>query len=99
MQILKNKKINFKIINYLVTPLKKDEILHILNQLRLDAKDILRKEENDFKILNLSDEDLENKELIINAIINNPKILQRPIVVNKNKAIIGRPPEKILEIL
>ena len=57
------------------------------------------RKENDFKILNLSDEDLENKELIINAIINNPKILQRPIVVNKNKAIIGRPPEKILEIL
>ena len=99
MQILKNKNINFKIINYLVTPLKKKEISDLLNQLKLEAKDVLRKGEKDFKTLNLSDEDLENKELIINAIINNPKILQRPIVVNKNKAVIGRPPEKILEIL
>ena len=99
MKILEDNNINFKVINYLETPLNKNEIKLLLSQLNLEAKDILRKTENDFKVLDLSQQDIENEDLVINAIVNNPKILQRPIIVKNNKAVIGRPPERVHEIL
>ena len=99
MKILEDNNINFKIINYLETPLNKNEIKLLLSQLNLKAKDILRKTENDFKALELNQQDLENEDLVINVIVNNPKILQRPIIVKDNKAVIGRPPERVHEIL
>jgi len=99
VKILEDNNINFKVINYLETPLNKNEIKLLLSQLNLEAKDILRKTENDFKVLDLSQQDIENEDLVINAIVNNPKILQRPIIVKNNKAVIGRPPERVHEIL
>ena len=99
MKILEDRKIDFKIINYLDTPLIKDDIKNLLVQLKLEAKEIIRKNEIDFKLLKLSKDDLNCEETVINAIINSPKILQRPIIVSNNKAVIGRPPEKIYEIL
>ena len=57
---------------------------------------IIRKSEQTYKELNL---DLDNDREVINAIIKYPKILQRPIIINDNKAVIGRPPEKTLESL
>lgn len=99
MKILENSKIDFKIINYLEAPLTKVDIRNLLGLLKLKAKEIIRKNEAEFKLLNLSNEDLECDEMVIKAIIKSPKILQRPIIVSNNKAVIGRPPEKIYEIL
>ena len=66
--------------------------------LNCEPIDIIRKNEKDFKNNNL-DEIADNKELIIKKMVKYPKIIERPIIIIKNKAVIGRPPEKIYEIL
>jgi arsenate reductase len=96
VEILKEKKIQFKIIEYLKTGVTKPELIQIAKKLNLRPKDFIRKndklfKENDFTSL------LEDDNKIFNLIVENPKILERPIVVDKNKAIIARPPERLLD--
>ena len=72
---------------------------HIIQLLNIKPDELVRKNEKEFKDLRLSKEQINNKDDIINSIIKFPKILQRPIIINNQKAVIGRPPEKINEIL
>ena len=67
-------------------------------KLQLRPKDFIRKGETEFKKLNLA-LSLEDDEKLFEAISKYPKLMERPIIVNENKACIGRPPEKILEII
>ncbi len=67
-------------------------------KLNLKPKDFIRKGEQDFTDLKLG-EQLDNDEALFEAISKFPKLMERPIVVNGEKATIGRPPEKILEII
>jgi len=88
----------FKIIEYLKVGITKAELIQIAKKLNLRPKDFIRKgdklfKENDFIPL------LENDNKTFDLIIKNPKILERPIVINKNKAIIARPPELLDEFL
>ena len=99
MKILENKNISFTCKEYLKDGLTYDELDEIINLLNIKPDELLRKNEKEFKDLNFSDNQLRNKEEIINCIIRFPKTLQRPIVINNQKAVIGRPPEKIKEIL
>ena len=99
MKILQNKNISFTCKEYLKEGLNYNELNNIIELLNIKPSEIIRKNEKEFKDLNFSDDQLKNKKEIINCIIRFPKTLQRPIVVNNQKAIIGRPPEKIKEIL
>ena len=63
-----------------------------------DPRSLMRKGESEYKELSLNDENLSDDKLI-EAMLKNPILIERPIVVTKNKAAIGRPPENILEIL
>ena len=84
------------IVEYLRVPLKISEINIILSMMGKKPRDIIRaKEAKEEKI------DIENASdpYLISAIVNNPRILERPIVVAGGKAVLGRPPEKVLEIL
>jgi arsenate reductase (glutaredoxin) len=78
-----------EIIEYLSGELTEDLLRKTLSLLKVRAGEILREKEYDS----------ENDEEVIAAILKHPYILQRPIVIIGNKAVIGRPPEKILEIL
>jgi len=69
------------------------------NILNINAIDLIRKNEKQFKELNLSENELKNTQLLIDSIIKYPKIMQRPIILNKKKGVIGRPPENIYNIL
>jgi len=93
LQIIKDAGVNVEIIDYLKDIPTKEELLKILNQLNLKAKDIVRQGEQLYK------EKLKNKnfseEEWIQIMIENPKLIERPIVVKNNKAIIGRPPENV----
>ena len=82
------------VIEYLKTPLKMQELQRL--RAHFDLKDFVRTGEKVFKELGLS---LDNEKQILQAILKEPILMQRPIVTYKSKAIIGRPPEKILEIL
>ncbi len=67
-------------------------------KLQLRPKDFIRKGEAEFKKLNLASS-LEDDEKLFAAISKYPKLMERPIIVNEDRACIGRPPEKILEII
>ena len=99
MKILQNKNVSFTCKEYLKDGLTYNELNKIIHLLNIKPDDLVRKNEKEFKDLKLSDEQINNKKDIINSIIRFPKILQRPIIIRNQKAVIGRPPEKINEIL
>jgi arsenate reductase (glutaredoxin) len=70
----------------------------LLAKLGISARDLLRKGEDDYKDNNLAAPGLSDDELI-NAMVSHPKLIERPIVVNGDKAVLGRPPENVLSIL
>lgn len=86
----------FEIREYLQNPPTVDELKHLLQKLNLTAKELLRSKES---ILTDLDLDLENEEQLIAAMAEYPQLIERPILVSGDKAVIGRPPENILKIL
>ena len=98
LEIIKNKNIEPTIILYLIDKLTKAEVKNLLSKLGLSIRDILRTREDEYKNNNLKNENLTDDKLI-DFLIRFPKLLQRPIVVKNNKAVIGRPPENILNLL
>ena len=98
LEIIRSKNIEPTIILYLINKLSKTEVKKLLSKLGLSIRDILRTEEDQYKKNNLKNENLSNDKLI-ELLIKFPKLLQRPIIVRNNKAVIGRPPENILNLL
>ena len=97
LAILQESNLPFEIINYLETPLLKDELTKIIKLLDISPLDLVRKSETiwkeNYKGRNLSDSE------IITAMVENPKLIERPIVINNGKAVLGRPPVLIKSIL
>jgi len=87
----------FEIIEYLKNTPSKDELKDVLGLLNIKAEDLIRKNEADWKD-NFKDKDLTEDQLI-EAMVKFPKLIERPIVINGKKAVIGRPPENISQIL
>jgi arsenate reductase len=88
------------IVEYLTTPPEARTTLHLASLLDVPVADLLRRGETEFK--DATDlPDLADNEALAGWIVAHPKVLERPIVVNEvsNKAVIGRPPENVLEIL
>ena len=98
LEILNKKKLDIDIIEYLKSPLDSNEIFNILKKLNYTARDLLRRGEDIYKNKNLSDESLTD-DFLIDMMSKNPILIERPIVVFNDKAVIGRPPEKVLEII
>ena len=86
------------IIKYLETPPSREELREVLKKLGMNAEQIVRKGEALYKELGLKDKQLSNEEWI-DVLAANPKLIERPIVVNGNRAAIGRPLEAVIEIL
>jgi len=97
LAILAESKKEFAIIKYLDTIPSEKELSDIINLLGISPIQLIRKSEKIWKD-NYKGKDLSDWE-IIKAMIENPKLIERPIVVNGNKAVIGRPPPTILEII
>lgn len=87
-----------EIIFYLENPPSTDELKNILGMLGKAPRELMRKGEAAYKELGLGDGSLSD-EALIKAMAQNPILIERPIVVNGNKAAIGRPPESVLDIL
>jgi arsenate reductase (glutaredoxin) len=98
LELLRKKKIEPEIIEYLKTPPSAAELKTILGQLKLNPRDLMRKKEEPYTKLGLDNESLSETKLI-QAMVDNPVLIERPIVLNGKKAALGRPPEKVLEIL
>ena len=98
LQIIKDHGMKPIVVEYLKTPLKKFELENISRLLRKRPKEFVRKNEADFKENNIKNI-IENDSELINKMVKFPKIIERPIVLYKDKAVIGRPPESVLELL
>ena len=97
-EILENQGVDTNIVEYLKTPPTSAELEKILDMLGLEPRELMRKNESVYKENNLGDDSL-TREQLIQAMVDNPILIERPIVIKGNKAAIGRPPEKVLEIL
>lgn len=88
---------DFDTVEYLKTPLTKEELTALLAKLDIPAKDLIRKGEADFKT-HFKGKEL-SEEQWIEAMIKYPKLIERPIVVKGNKAVVGRPIENVIALL
>lgn len=98
LALIEEKGISPNIVSYLDTPPDKATLTDILQKLGMKPRDIIRKGEDAYKENNLSDNSISDEKLI-NAMIEFPKLIERPIVVKGNKAVMGRPPENVLTLL
>lgn len=96
--LLRTKGIEPDLVLYLETPPTRSALKTLLTQLGLGARDLLRKGEDAYKELNLADETLSEAALI-KAMVENPKLIERPIAIRGDRAVIGRPPENVLTLV
>ena len=97
LSLLESKGLQTRVELYLETPLNELDIKRILQKLDIPARDLVRRSEEAFKETGLTLSSSE--ELLIKVMANNPKIIERPIVVLGDRAVIGRPPENVLELI
>jgi arsenate reductase len=98
LTLLEEKGVKPKIVDYLKEPPSAVELKRILKKLGLKPRDVMRKGESVYAELGLEDKDLKDDALIA-LMVENPILIERPIVVAGDKAAIGRPPEAVLKIL
>ena len=98
LAILQENGVEPEIIEYLKHPPSKAQLKTILTLLNMDPRDLIRKKEPEYKQNHLDDPSL-NKEQLLDAMVQHPILIERPIVVSGNKAVLGRPPDNVLEIL
>ena len=98
LELLEARGLTPTIVRYLETPPDAGQLRELLGKLGIGARDLLRTGEDEYKTLNLADASLTDEQLIA-AMTAHPKLIERPILIAGDKAMIGRPPEKILEIL
>ena len=98
LQLLEARGLTPTIVRYLETPPSAAQLGDLLGKLGIDARQLLRSGEDEYRTLNLADPGLSEAQLI-EAMVAHPKLIERPILIVGSKAVIGRPPEKVLEIL
>lgn len=96
LKILLSKTNEITVINYLKNPMKFDELKNIIEKLSIQPIELIRKNESVWKE-NYKSKKLNNNE-IIQIMLDQPKLMERPIVTNNKKAVIGRPPENVLSL-
>ncbi len=95
--LLEEQGVEAEVVKYLDTPPSKEEIVDVLKMLGLSARELMRTKEDIYKELGLKD--VSDEDTLIDAMVANPKLIERPIVIKDGKAAIGRPIENIVEIL
>ncbi len=97
LALLEEKNETIEIVKYLDTPLTKEKLSEVIALLNIAPIDLVRKNETIWKE-NYKNKKLNDNELII-IMSENPKLIERPIIIKNGKAVIGRPPEKVIDIL
>jgi arsenate reductase len=98
LELLKQNGVDANIVEYLQTPPTHQQLDSILRGLAVSPRELIRKGQAEYKELNLGNEELSRDQLI-DAMIKNPILIERPILVAGDEIAIGRPPENILSIL
>ena len=95
---LKESGVDFDAVNYYVDPIPKKKLLELLRKMKMTARELLRATEPVYKALRIAERDLSDDE-IVEMMVKNPDLIQRPIVEKGARAILARPAERIKEIL
>jgi arsenate reductase len=98
LALLEERGIAPNVVEYLKEPPNATTLDNLLKSLGLEPRELMRKKEEPYAALGLSDPKLTRKELI-QAMVENPILIERPIVASGDKAAVGRPPEAVLDIL
>lgn len=98
LQLLEENGCSPQVVEYLKQPPSVAELTEIITKLGISPRELLRKQEDEFKSEGLTDLALSDLQ-IIEAMVRSPKLIERPIVIANGKAAIGRPPEAVLAIL
>lgn len=98
LALLEEKGVELDIVEYLKTPPSKAEMNRILEGLGMAPRDLMRKKEEPYGALNLADPAVD-RDALIHAMLDNPILIERPVVANGGKYALGRPPESVLDII
>ncbi len=98
LRLLNERGVEFEAINYYETPVTETDLRSLLKKLGLTARDILRKDEPLAKQLGIGKKEFSDEELIA-LMAKHPDLIQRPIVVRGDRAVLGRPPENVEKLL
>ena len=96
-ELLENKKIDANVVEYLKQIPTKEQIKDVLKKLRISAKELLRTSEDIYKELNLNQ--IDDEEILIDFMVKNPILIERPIIIKGDKAVIARPIENLSELI
>lgn len=99
LELLEQNGVTPEVVKYLETPLNVDELKALYAQLGFSSvREMMRTKESEYKELGLGEDSVSDEQLF-EAMVKNPKLFERPVVVANGKAKIGRPPEQVLDIL
>lgn len=98
LALLEERGITPRVVEYLETPPGAAQLKGFLKALGMRPRDLMRKGEPEYRALGLDDADLSDDDLIA-AMVENPRLIERPIVTNGARVALGRPPENVLDIL
>lgn len=96
-KLLEKRDVDVEVVKYLDVAHTEDEIKALLKMLGMEPRELMRTGESIYKELNLKDETDNN--LLIKAMVENPKLIERPIVIRGDRAVVGRPIESVIELL
>ena len=96
LQILQDEEVEFSVVEYIKNPLNRNQIKNLLSKLKIDAQELIRKNNSEYKNASI---DFSSSEKCIAFLEENPKLLQRPIIEDNENAVIGRPPENVYRLL
>lgn len=96
--LLEAQGVELEVVRYLDTPPDSATLRELLKKLGVGPRDLMRTKEPEYSELGLNDPSLSETALV-SAMVAHPKLIERPVFINGERAVIGRPPEKVLEIL
>lgn len=98
LKLIQEQGLEPRVVHYLESPPDQETLARLLDLLGLDPRELMRRKEPEYQELGLDDPALP-REALIAAMVQHPRLIERPIVVKDGKAILGRPPERVLELL
>jgi arsenate reductase len=97
LALLEEEGVEADVVKYLETPPTRDNIVEVLKMLAISARELMRTKEDIYKELGLKD--VTDEDTLIDAMVENPKLIERPVVIKDGRAAIGRPIENIIELI
>lgn len=97
LHLLQEQGVDAEIREYLKTPPNRETLESILTMLKMEPRDLMRKGEQEYKQAGLDNQEL-SREQLLQAMLDHPRLIERPIVIHDGRAALGRPPESVLDL-